>query len=72
MTTEADIIATDCGSIVQLRGITVAGKDFIDNDLQSEGWQWMGDRLCVDHRIFEDVYQIATDCGLVVRPSWGV
>lgn len=46
---QADIVIADCGTIWTFRGATEAGRDFLAN-LATESWQWIGDRLGVDHR----------------------
>lgn len=50
MSEPLDHEVTDSGSIVMIRPISDAARNWIDENVESEGWQWFGPSLCVDHR----------------------
>lgn len=66
-TAEADVEIDDCGGIVRITPQTDAGNEWIDENVQSEGWQWMGNSLCVDHRFADNLISGMQGHGLEVR-----
>jgi len=46
----ADIQILDHGTIWTFEPLSADAKNFFKTELETEGWQWMGPRLCVDHR----------------------
>jgi hypothetical protein len=55
------------GSIVQFYPVTKAGLQFLQDDVCSEGWQWMGRSLCVDHHMAPGLAEAAIEHGLELR-----
>lgn len=55
MTKEHDFEVNDEGTIVQIIPVSQTAKDWIDENVESEGWQWLGRALCIDHRYAEDI-----------------
>lgn len=53
--TNADILVANGGSVWSFRGLTEAGKAYLRDDLETEGWQWLGERLVLDHRAAFDL-----------------
>jgi hypothetical protein len=51
---EADILIRDFGSIWSFTPQTEAATNFMD-ELGTEGWQWLGGSLHVDHRPAHDL-----------------
>jgi hypothetical protein len=45
-----DFVIGNHGSIVTFHAITCEARDWLDENVASEGWQYLGARLCVDHR----------------------
>lgn len=45
-----DFHVTDCGTLWRFPPLSQAAKDFCDEQLAIEGWQWLGRSFCVDHR----------------------
>ena len=43
----ADFLLYDCGSIIQLTPQTKSAKEWLQANVESEGWQWMGNGLCI-------------------------
>lgn len=48
----------------QLELKTDAARDWIEENVSSEPWQWMGDTLVVDHHYIEDLELGMVDAGL--------
>lgn len=48
-----DFELVDGGSLVGITPLTDAATDWIDENVASEGWQWMGRTLYVDARYAE-------------------
>lgn len=49
--TENDIRLDNFGSIIGITPLTQAGRDWIDENVQSEGWQWLGGTLNIEPRM---------------------
>lgn len=62
---EADVAIINCGSIVQFHARTQAARDWFDQNVHTEGWQWMGRTLCVEPRYAEDLALGLADAGLL-------
>ncbi len=45
-----DFLIADHGSIISIVPITEAALKWIDENVVSEPWQWLGGALCVDRR----------------------
>ena len=43
-----DVTYADQGSVVQITPVSPAAKEWIDDNVASEGWQWLGRSLCID------------------------
>jgi hypothetical protein len=55
----------NCGSIVQFY-LSDAAIIWVNENVHTEGWQWMGKRmLCVDHRYAEGLAIALDDAGLL-------
>ncbi len=50
-----DFLIADHGSIISIVPITEAALKWIDENVVSEPWQWLGGALCVDHRYAGDL-----------------
>jgi hypothetical protein len=46
--------------------MTAAGRDWIDENVASEDWQWMGLSLAVDVRYVENLVEGMQEAGLTV------
>jgi len=46
-----DIRIHDDGTVVGFTPLTDAARDWIDENVESESWQWLGETLFVDHRM---------------------
>jgi len=39
------------GSILLIEPLSEAAREWLDDNVVSEPWQWLGGALCTDHRI---------------------
>ena len=62
----SDVLARDEGTIVEFMPVSRAAKQWFNKNVQSESWQWLGDWLCVDHRVAPDLIAGLEEDGLVV------
>jgi hypothetical protein len=53
----ADFTAIDQGSIVMLRPNTDAAREWLDENVESESWQWQGPFLCMDARMAQPLIE---------------
>ena len=54
------------GSVVAFHLLSQNAKTFVDENVQTESWQFMGDALCVDHRFASDLAEGMRESGLVL------
>jgi hypothetical protein len=47
---QSDVLIENEGTIVMFQPVTDAARDWFAENVQTEGWQWFGPRLAVDHR----------------------
>jgi hypothetical protein len=58
----ADFQIANHGSIISIKPVSEAARTWIDENVVSEPWQWLGGALCVDIRCARDfIDEIATD-----------
>lgn len=50
-----DFRLTDCGSIVALTPLTSEAEEWLNDNVHSEAWQWMGSSLCIEPRYAMDI-----------------
>ena len=62
-----DVRVNDQGSVVLLQPITEAASDWIDENIESESWQWFGGALAVEHRYADAIIEGMQSDGLGVR-----
>lgn len=63
---QVDLRVEQEGSVVLLRPVSAAGEEWLDENVQSEGWQWFGGALACEPRMVEAVVRGAQGDGLVV------
>jgi hypothetical protein len=54
------------GSIVQFEPLIERAEEWFDEHIRSEPWQWLGGRLCVDHRYADELAIGLQKAGFVV------
>lgn len=62
-----DVYVGNEGSVFTFQPATDTARQWIDENVEAEGWQWLGNTLVVDHRFAQDLAQGMIDAGLVVR-----
>lgn len=62
-----DVRMENHGTVVMLRPLTDAGRDWIEENVHAEGWQWFGGALACEPRMVEPVLQGMADAGLTVE-----
>jgi hypothetical protein len=55
MTTTVDVLVSNQGTIFTFTPLTSAAREWIEENVASEGWQWLGGSLCVEHRYASDL-----------------
>jgi hypothetical protein len=66
---EPDLTVIDEGTIFQFIPKTEAGRIFLHETLHTEPWQWLGNTLCIDHRMAQGVIGGAENEGLRIGSS---
>lgn len=62
----ADFKVTDCGSVWTFEPVSEAAKDYSNDSLEIEGWQWVGPAFAVNHRTAQHLIDHLTDEGFVL------
>ena len=65
--TQLDVEVVFHGSVVAFHLLSQDAKNFVDENVAAEGWQFMGDALCVDFRFAENLAEGMRENGLEVR-----
>ena len=60
----SDFLFSDHGSVVAIAPLTPAGIEWIDGNVVSEPWQWLGGALCVNPRYARDLQDAIAAAGL--------
>jgi hypothetical protein len=50
-----DFQIADHGSIISIKPVSEAARTWVDENVASEPWQWLGDALCLDARCARDL-----------------
>ena len=50
-----DFQIADHGSIISIKPMSEASRTWVDENVASEPWQWLGGALCVDVRCARDL-----------------
>lgn len=66
-TIEPDVITDNFGSIVGITPMTPAAREWIDENCQTEPWQWLGATLNVDTRYAGPILEGMAEAGLILR-----
>lgn len=61
-----DIRIENCGSIMLFNPLTTVGKEWMDENVEADGYQWLGNKLAVEPRYARDLAQGMLDNGLTV------
>lgn len=67
MAQKADIRVITEGNMLGFQCLSKAGLDYLTSDeVISEGWQWLGQTLYVDHRLATDLFVACDEQGLTI------
>ena len=59
-----DVEFTNHGTLVTILPLTQEARDWIDDNVAVEGWEWLGGALCADPRCAFDICQAMQVDGL--------
>ena len=63
---QPDVLVRNGGSVYLFCPLTPAAKVWFEENVQSDGWQWFGNALCVEHSYVLGLIEGIQDAGLVV------
>ncbi|MGD9617660.1 MAG: hypothetical protein AB7H90_21595 [Alphaproteobacteria bacterium] len=63
-----DFLIADHGSIVSIRPVSAAAREWLDANIVAEPWQWMDGTVAVDPRCGRDIVAALTKAGLPISP----
>jgi hypothetical protein len=61
-----DITVDDHGSIFMFTPISKLAREWVEEHLRLEGWQWLGASFAVEHRFARSLAEGMAEDGLVV------
>jgi hypothetical protein len=64
---ETDVITDNFGSIVGISPMTAAAREWIEENVSAEPWQWLGGTLNIDPRYAGCLIDAMIAAGLTVR-----
>ena len=64
----SDFQITDQGSIFLIRPLNEAARQWLDENVVSEPWQWVQGALCADARFTRELVAEITDAGFEIAP----
>jgi len=64
---QPDVIVDNYGSIVGLAPMTQAARDWIEENVATESWQWLGGVLNVESRYAADLVVGMQEAELIVQ-----
>ena len=65
-TNTQDVQIVNHGSVVAFHLLSQNAKTFVNENVQAEDWQFMGNALCVDHRFAESLAEAMRENRLVL------
>lgn len=64
---KTDFRMEDRGTVFMFTPLSEAAKDFVRDELEVEGWQWLGDSFGVDHRTANSLYELLSETGFSIE-----
>ena len=64
----SDFTISDQGSIFLIRPLNDAARQWLDENVVAEPWQWVQGALCVDARFARELVAEITDAGFEITP----
>ena len=62
----SDFQIADQGTIILIRPLNAAARQWLDENVVSEPWQWVQGALCVETRFARDLLSEIEEAGFVV------
>ena len=62
-----DVLVENAGIVFTFCPLTDRAKEWIDQNVETESWQWFGHALVVEHRYAWGLAQGMQDAGLVLQ-----
>ncbi len=63
---EVDVFIDNQGTIVAITPMTRAAREWLEDNCQTEPWQWLGVTLGVEHRYAGDIIEGLQEAGFTV------
>jgi hypothetical protein len=62
-----DVQVENHGTVYTFEPLTDTAREWIEANVQAESWAWIGNKLSVDHRYAQGLYDLMQMADLVVR-----
>ena len=62
----SDVLAANQGTVFLFNSLTARAQEWVDDNVVSEPWQWLGRTLVVEARYASGLAQAMQDAGLVL------
>ncbi len=62
-----DVYISNNGSVFSFQPVTQAGKDWIEENVQTEPWQWLGNTLAIESRFAGELTDGMISAGLEIK-----
>ncbi len=63
-----DFLIADHGSIILITPVSEAARQWLDENVVSEPWQWLDGALCAEHRFAGDLVDEIAAAGFEISP----
>ena len=64
---DTDVKVEDHGSVILLTPLTAEAREWFEQNIHSEGWQWFGGSLAAEPRYVADVVEGLNNAGFAVE-----
>jgi hypothetical protein len=61
MTKKTNFLITDEGTVVLITPVSNEARQWVDENLSIEPWQWLGDGFGVEHRYASDILEAISE-----------
>ena len=65
----ADVLVADHGSVAMLTPMTPESRQWVEEHVETEPWQWLGASLACEPRCLEQLVKGMQETGLTVEPE---
>lgn len=62
-----DFYVMNNGYIIIFTPDTKRAADWLNSNVQSESWQWLGNALCVEHRYADGLIELIKENGFIIN-----